>query len=108
VTDWTFYDSIYTERYMGMPKDNPKGYESASPLRKAQDFRTELLLIHGTSDDNVHLANTMAFVDALVRAGRPYSLMVHPRQPHGLGPKENRVHRDAAILRHFEGTLGGK
>ena len=102
VTDWTFYDSIYTERYMGQPKDNPKGYETSSPLKKAGELRAELLLIHGTADDNVHLANTMAFADALAKAGRPYSLVVHPQQMHGFAAKENRVARDAAILRHFE------
>ena len=105
VTDWTFYDSIYTERYMGQPKDNPKGYESSSPLKKAGELKADLLLIHGTADDNVHLANTMSFADALARAGRPYALQVHPRQMHGFSPRENKLHRDAAILRHFETTL---
>ena len=105
VTDWTFYDSIYTERYMGQPKDNPKGYETSSPLKKAGELKAELLLIHGTADDNVHLANTVAFADALTKAGRPYSLLVHPRQMHGFAAKENRLPRDAAILRHFEAAL---
>ena len=105
VTDWTFYDSIYTERYMGLPKDNPKGYESSSPLKKAGELKADLLLIHGTADDNVHLANTMSFADALTRAGRPYALQVHPRQMHGFPPERERLHRDAAILRHFEATL---
>ena len=105
VTDWTFYDSIYTERYMGQPKDNPKGYETSSPLKKAGELKAELLLIHGTADDNVHLANTFAFADALAKAGRPYSLLVHPGQMHGFAAKENRLARDAAILRHFETWL---
>jgi dipeptidyl-peptidase-4 len=105
VTDYTFYDTIYTERYMGTPKDNPKGYETSSPLRKASDLRAELLLIHGTGDDNVHLGNTVAFADALVRAGRPHTLLLHPRQMHGFLTRENRLHRDAAILRHLETYL---
>ncbi len=105
VTDWKHYDSIYTERYMGTPEGNPRGYESSSPLQKASALQAELLLIHGSSDDNVHLANTMAFVAALVKAGKPYSLRVHPRQLHGFRPKEDRVARDRAVLEFFERTL---
>jgi dipeptidyl-peptidase 4 len=105
VTDWKHYDSIYTERYMGTPQNNPKGYESSSPLARAANLKADLLLIHGTADDNVHLANTMSFVDALVKAGRPYALLVHPGQMHGFRAKENRVAQDAAILKHFETYL---
>jgi dipeptidyl-peptidase 4 len=105
VTDWRFYDTIYTERYMGTPEDNPKGYEASAPLTRAQDLRAALLLIHGTADDNVHLANTMAFVEALVRAGRPYVLLTHPGQRHGFAGKADRAARDTAILRHFETYL---
>jgi dipeptidyl-peptidase-4 len=105
VTDWKHYDSIYTERYMGTPQDNPKGYESSSPLARAQSLKADLLLIHGTADDNVHLANTMSFVDALVKAGRPHTLLVHPGQMHAYRAKESRVARDAAILKHFETYL---
>ena len=105
VTDWKHYDSIYTERYMGTPENNPKGYETSSPLQKAAALEADLLLIHGASDDNVHLANTMAFVAALVKAGKPYALQVHPRQLHGFRPKEDRIARDRALLAHFERTL---
>jgi dipeptidyl-peptidase-4 len=105
VTDWRFYDTIYTERYMGTPKDNPKGYEAGSPVTKAADLKAELLILHGTSDDNVHLANSLAFADALLKAGRPHALMLHPRQKHAFSPKEHLKARDAAILRHFETYL---
>jgi dipeptidyl-peptidase-4 len=105
VTDWKHYDSIYTERYMGMPGSNPKGYETSSPLAKAADLEADLLIIHGTGDDNVHLANSVAFTAALVKADRPYELDLHPRQAHGFGPREDRVARDRAILGHFERTL---
>jgi dipeptidyl-peptidase-4 len=105
VTDWKHYDSIYTERYMGSPEGNPKGYETSSPLQKAGQLKADLLLIHGSADDNVHLANTMSFVAALVKAGKPYSLQVHPRQLHGFRPKEDRISRDRAVLAHFERTL---
>jgi dipeptidyl-peptidase 4 len=105
VADWKLYDSIYTERYMGTPEGNPKGYETSSPLRKAGQLQADLLLVHGSADDNVHLANTMAFVSALIKAGKPYALQVHPRQLHGFRPKEDRIERDRAILAHFERTL---
>jgi dipeptidyl-peptidase-4 len=105
VTDWTRYDTIYTERYMGTPQSNPAGYESSSTLARAGDVDAQLLLLHGSSDDNVHLANTLAFVDALVDAGRPYSLQVFPRQRHGLRPREDRIARDAAVLAFFERSL---
>src|SRR5262249_2194608 len=105
VTDWKFYDTIYTERYMGTPQGNREGYESSSPLRKAGEVRADLLLLHGTADDNVHLANTISFIDALTRAGRPYSLLLFPGQMHGFRARESQAARDAAILRHFETTL---
>jgi dipeptidyl-peptidase-4 len=105
VTDWSFYDSIYTERYMRTPDSNREGYETSSPLNKAGALKADLLLIHGTSDDNVHLANTIAFVDALHKAGRPELLLVVPREMHAFREKANRTARDAAILRHFETYL---
>jgi dipeptidyl-peptidase 4 len=105
VTDWRSYDTIYTERYMGTPEGNPEGYEASSPLRRAARMDADLLLIHGSADDNVHLANTMAFVGELIKAGRPHALQVHPRQPHGFRPKEDRVSRDRAVLAHFQRTL---
>ena len=105
VTDWKLYDTIYTERYMGTPQSNPKGYENGSPLARARDLKAELLLVHGSADDNVHLANTLAFADALIKAGRPHSLLIHPGQMHGFRAKENRIARDAAILRFFETHL---
>jgi dipeptidyl-peptidase-4 len=105
VADWKLYDSIYTERYMGTPEGNPKGYEASSPLQKAGQLRADVLLIHGSADDNVHLANTLSFVAALIKAGKPYSLQVHPRQLHGFRSKEDRIARDRAILAHFERTL---
>jgi dipeptidyl-peptidase-4 len=105
VTDWRHYDTIYTERYMGTPEGNPKGYESSSPLVKAAALQDDLLLIHGSADDNVHLANTMAFVAALVKAGKPHSLLIHPRQLHGFRTREDRIARDRALVDFFEHTL---
>ena len=105
VTDWKFYDTIYTERYMGTPQENAKGYERSAPLAKAADLRVPVLLLHGGSDDNVHLQNTVAFIDALVRAGRRYELQVQPRQKHGFRGKESLDFRNRAIVHFFEEKL---
>jgi dipeptidyl-peptidase-4 len=105
VTHWKFYDTIYTERYMGTPKENPKGYEASAPLTKAKDVRAKLLLIHGTADDNVHMQNTLAFVDALTKAGRPYQLEIQPGQKHGFRGKESLNFRNATIAKFFEDNL---
>ncbi len=105
VSDWRAYDSIYTERYLSTPELNPKGYEASSPLHSAGALGSDLLLLHGTADDNVHLANTVSFVAALVKAGRPYRLDLHPGQLHGLSAKQDQLARDRAILAHFERAL---
>jgi dipeptidyl-peptidase 4 len=105
VTDWKLYDSIYTERYMGTPQGNPKGYETSSALAKAWAVEADLLIVHGTADDNVHLANTLSFADALIRAGRPHSLNLHPRQLHGFKDVANRIARDQEVVHHFETYL---
>ena len=105
VTHWKFYDTIYTERYMGTPQENPTGYESSAPLSKAGDVAVPLLLIHGGSDDNVHFQNTAAFIDALVRAGKPYELQIQPRQKHGFRGVESLNFRNRAIIQFFEENL---
>ncbi|MBU6402901.1 MAG: DPP IV N-terminal domain-containing protein, partial [Verrucomicrobia bacterium] len=74
VTDWRFYDSIYTERYLRTPADNPAGYADSSPVTAAGKLRARLLIIHGTADDNVHVQNTMNFIAALIEARRPFEL----------------------------------
>jgi dipeptidyl-peptidase-4 len=86
VTSWHLYDSIYTERYMGLPKDNASGYDD-SIVSAASSLRGLLLLMHGTSDDNVHLQNTIQMTDALIKAGKQFRLMVYPNKTHGIaGP----------------------
>ncbi len=103
VTDWKLYDSIYTERYMGTPASNPKGYQTSAPVASA--LQADLLIVHGTADDNVHVANTLSFADALIHAGKPHALNLHPRQLHGFKDVANRIARDQAVLRHFETYL---
>ena len=105
VTHWKFYDSTYTERYMRTPAENPAGYEASAPLSKAKNLKARLLLIHGAADDNVHIQNTLAFVDALTKAGRPYQLQVQPGQKHGFRGKASLDFRNAAMVKFFEENL---
>ncbi len=84
VTDWRLYDSIYTERYMGMPGDNPDGYKESAPLNHAEKLKGKLLVIHGTSDDNVHWQNTIQFVAALQKQNKQLSTMFYPNKDHGI------------------------
>lgn len=105
VTDWKFYDSIYTERYMRTPGENPEGYVSSSPLAAAAHLKARLLIIHGTSDDNVHLQNTVNFLNALVAADKPYEFHLQPGQKHGFQSDAARHYRDERILEFFKSNL---
>ena len=82
VVDWRLYDSIYTERYMGLPKDNPAGYDAASALKAAADLQGKVMLIQGTLDDNVHPQNAVQFVDALQKAGHVAPITLMPGSSH--------------------------
>jgi len=84
VTDWRDYDSIYTERYMQTPQNNPEGYKKSSPAAAAKNLHGKLLLIHGAIDDNVHMQNTIQFVYELQKAGKQFELMLYPKQRHGV------------------------
>ncbi len=84
VTDWRNYDTIYTERYMQTPQNNPEGYKKSSPVHTAKDLHGKLLLIHGAIDDNVHMQNTIQFAYELQKAGKQFELMVYPKSRHGV------------------------
>ena len=84
VADWRNYDSIYTERYMQTPQNNPDGYWKSSPVHFAKDLHGKLLLIHGAIDDNVHMANTIQFLYELQKAQKQVQLMVYPKSRHGV------------------------
>ena len=92
VTDWKNYDAIYTERYMGLPKDNEQGYRDSSVLETADQLSGKLLLIHGSIDDNVHLNNTMQLVQKLQLAGKQFELMVYPDNRHSVTNKKQLKH----------------
>jgi dipeptidyl-peptidase 4 len=82
VTDQRYYDTIYQERYMGLPQENPEAYRLGSPVTFANRLRGDLLLVHGSGDDNVHYQNSERLVNALVAAGKPFTLMVYPNRSH--------------------------
>ena len=82
VTDWRLYDSIYTERYMGLPQQNAAAYTRTSPVSTAAGLHGDLLIVHGTGDDNVHFANTIQMVQALLEAGKQFDLMLLPGKTH--------------------------
>ncbi len=83
VTDYRLYDSIYTERYMGLPKDNPAGYDGTSAMKAAANLKGKLLIFHGTLDDNVHPQNSIQLLDALQKAGKDADLVLLPGSGHG-------------------------
>jgi dipeptidyl-peptidase 4 len=93
VADWRDYDSIYTERYMGTPQNNPEGYKKSSPVNAAKNLHGKLLLIHGAIDDNVHMQNTMQFIYELQKAGKQFQLMLYPKSRHAV--------TDPLLLKHM-------
>jgi dipeptidyl-peptidase 4 len=105
VTDWKFYDSIYTERYMRKPEENPEGYKDASPLQAAANLRGKVLLIHGADDDNVHMQNTFNFIDALIMAGHPFELYIQPGQKHGFNGQAVITYLNGRLLDFFKRNL---
>jgi dipeptidyl-peptidase-4 len=105
VTDQRNYDTIYTERYMGLPKDNAKGYDDGAMTKNAAQLHGALLLVHGTSDDNVHFQNSIQMIDALVKADKPFRLMIYPNKTHGIAGKAAQTHLFQLIEEHFEGKL---
>jgi dipeptidyl-peptidase-4 len=105
VTDWRDYDSIYTERYMLMPQNNPDGYKKSSPRFAAKDLHGKLLLIHGTTDDNVHPQNTVQFAYELQNAGKQFELMMYPRTRHGVVNRKTVAHLNRLYLDFIQRNL---
>jgi dipeptidyl-peptidase-4 len=105
VTDWRDYDSIYTERYLGQPLEDPAAYKDFSAVTSAANLKGRLLLVHGGGDDNVHIENSMQFIQILIDAGIPYDFQVFPRKTHSISGNEVRVELFNRILAHFERYL---
>jgi dipeptidyl-peptidase-4 len=106
VPDQRLYDTIYQERYMGTPENNPDGYAAGSPITHADGLASELLLVHGTGDDNVHAQGLWQLADVLVAAGKPFEMMLYPSRSHGIFEREGtREHLFATMTRFLERTL---
>jgi dipeptidyl-peptidase-4 len=102
VTDARNYDSIYMERYFGLLKDDKEGYEQSDVSKVADKLHGALLLVHGTSDDNVHFQNSIQMINALIDAGKNFRLMIYPNKTHSIAGKDARVHLFTMIVAHFE------
>jgi dipeptidyl-peptidase-4 len=105
VTDWRNYDSIYTERYMSQPADFPAGYHDFSVVNSAANLKGRLLLAQGTGDDNVHIENSVQYIQKLIEAEIPYDLQIYPRKTHSISGPDVRVHLFNRILAQFETYL---
>ncbi len=108
VTSWRFYDSIYTERYMTTPQENPSGYDDNSPINHVDKLKGDFLLIHGTGDDNVHVQNTMRMVEALIQADKQFEWMLYPDKNHSIYGGNTRLHLYKKMTNFIDRTLGDK
>lgn len=92
VTNWRFYDTIYTERFMRTPAENASGYDDNSPINYADQLQGKLLLIHGSGDDNVHVQNSMRMAEALIQADKDFDFMIYPDKNHGIYGGNTQIH----------------
>ena len=105
VTDWRHYDTIYTERYMGMPAKNETGYKESSPVHAAGRLEGKLMLVHNFQDDNVLFQNSQHMMEALQKAGKQFEMMFYPLKSHGVtGPL--RLHLLQTVTGFFDRTIG--
>ena len=105
VTNWRYYDTIYTERFMRTPRENPEGYDLNSPVHFADRLKGKFLLIHGMADDNVHFQNSVDFAEALIQAGSSFDMMFYPDQAHGIYKRGAGSHLRAKMTRFVEENL---
>lgn len=105
VTNWKYYDNIYTERFLRKPQDNKSGYEDNSPTNFVKNIKGKFLLIHGSADDNVHLQNSMELAAALVKYNIPFDFMVYPNKNHGISGGLTRLHIYSKILKFVKENL---
>ena len=105
VTSWRYYDTIYTERYMTTPQENPSGYDENSPIFHVDKLKGNFLLIHGSADDNVHVQNTMQMVEALVQANKQFEWMIYPDKNHGIYGGNTRLHLYTKMTNYIKDNL---
>ena len=106
VSDWHYYDTIYTERYMKRPQDNEEGYESTSHAKRAANLHGRLLLVHGTYDDNVHTQNSWRFADELIEAGITLDMMIYPMRKHGIEDDAAQLHVYRTMYEFWQRNFG--
>lgn len=106
VTDWWRYDTIYTERYMGTPQENPEGYRDSSPVNFAAELKGKLLIAHATGDDNVHFANSVALQEKLVQAEKYAEFLIYADRGHGISDSAGRIHVFNRVTQFFVENLG--
>jgi dipeptidyl-peptidase-4 len=104
VTDWRNYDTIYTERYLGLPSENAEGYKASSPVNAAANLKGKLMLIHNFEDDNVLFGNMLQMMNALQLANKPFETLLYPGKSHGVTGKA-RQHMQEQMLRFFDESL---
>jgi dipeptidyl-peptidase-4 len=108
VTHWSLYDNVYTERFNGLPAENKAGYDRGSPLTYVNGLKGNLLLIHGTGDDNVHFQNSEVLINALVTANKPFTMMEYPNRTHCVCQGKNtQLHLFELITRYLDQNLKG-
>lgn len=105
VTNWRYYDNIYTERFMRTPQENPDGYDQNSPLFFADKLQGKLMLIHGTADDNVHVQNTLELSERLVQANKEFDMMLYTNRNHSIYGGNTRIHLHSKIENFFKENL---
>ena len=104
-TSWRFYDTIYTERFMRTPQENPKGYDEVNPIARAHQLSGALLICHGLADDNVHYQNTAEYVEALVQADKDFRQLVYTNRNHSIFGGNTRNHLYRQAINHFNASL---
>jgi dipeptidyl-peptidase-4 len=105
VTNWRYYDNIYTERFMRTPQENESGYDENSPINHVNKLKGNYLLIHGSADDNVHYQNTMEMVNALVAADKQFDLFIYPNKNHGIYGGNTRNHLFKMMFEYIKENL---
>lgn len=105
VTNWKYYDNIYTERFLRKPQDNKSGYEDNSPTNFVKSIKGNYLLIHGSGDDNVHVQNSMELAAALVKNNIPFDFMIYPNKNHGISGGYTRLHIYSKMLKFVKENL---
>jgi dipeptidyl-peptidase-4 len=105
VTNWRYYDNIYTERYMQTPEENPEGYDQNAPEQMAEGLKGKLLLIHGTGDDNVHFQNSVMLAEQLIQKNKAFEDAYYPNKNHGISGGNTRLHLYERMTRFIEQNL---